>query len=304
MALVTTDFLAAVMTNYRAIFEKALGEGAMELNDYLKIATEITSTTDTESYNWLGATPNMSERKDERSLKGLNAFNYSLKNVHYEGTIEVDRDTYEDERLGMIPPRVRGLAMSALRHYCKKVFSQLDDGETLLAYDGAAFFGTTRTIKSSGTISNVLSGNYSDSSAEILAGVAAATAAMRAFKDDWGEPLNLIPDTVVCAPERLTQIQNALLPAYPGLTRPEMAYVKSIICSPYIDADTDDWFMLCTTDAVKPLIFQNRKKPEFIALDDPKSDHVFKNRTFLYGVDDRFAVGYGDPRTAILLHNT
>ena len=32
---------------------------------------------------------------------------------------------------------------------------------------------------------------------------------------------------------------------------------------------------------------------------EPDDENVFHRNTFYYGVDDRFAVGYGDPRTAI-----
>jgi len=53
------------------------------------------------------------------------------------------------------------------------------------------------------------------------------------------------------------------------------------------------WFLLDTSRAVKPLIFQNRKAAEFIALTNPESDHVFKNKSFVYGVDSRDNAGYG-----------
>ncbi len=53
------------------------------------------------------------------------------------------------------------------------------------------------------------------------------------------------------------------------------------------------WFLLDNSRAVKALVFQNREKPSFAAQTDPMSDHVFKNKTFLYGVESRDNVGYG-----------
>jgi len=53
------------------------------------------------------------------------------------------------------------------------------------------------------------------------------------------------------------------------------------------------WFLLDTSRAVKPVIFQNRKAPEFAALTNPESEHVFKNKSFIYGVDSRDNAGYG-----------
>jgi phage major head subunit gpT-like protein len=306
MTVVTTDFLAALLTNFRAIFKQSLDEAFAEPNLFDVLATRFNSVSDKETYAWLGANPTMSEWKDTRIYKSYKAFDYTLTNKHYEGTIAVNRDTMEDDKLGLIAPRVQGLARRALRHFNEMVVSQLDDGETNLCFDGAAFLGTTRTIGSSGTIANVLSGNYSDSATEILAGIAAGYAAMAGFKDDAGVPMGLVPDLILCSPTMKIPILNALLPGVAGTVRPEASLIPAdrVFASPWVNADSDDYFMLCTKAEVKPLIFQLRKNPEFVGITNPDAEHVFKYNEFLYGVDDRFAVGFGDPRTAVLLHNT
>lgn len=53
------------------------------------------------------------------------------------------------------------------------------------------------------------------------------------------------------------------------------------------------WFLLDTRRALKPLIFQERKKPEFVAKDNPEDERVFMNKEFVYGVDNRCNVGFG-----------
>jgi len=58
------------------------------------------------------------------------------------------------------------------------------------------------------------------------------------------------------------------------------------------------WFLLCTNRSVKPIIYQERKKPEFVYKDKPTDDNVFNERMFLYGVDIRCNVGYGFPQMA------
>jgi len=304
MGVVTSDLLAALTTNYRVIFKKTLAESAVSLEDYKALATIFTSGTDKETYNWLGEHPSMEEWKDNRQLRGLRDWDYTLTNKSYEATIQVDRETLEDDKYNMYMPRIQGLARASLRSFNEKVFTQLDDGESLACFDSGYFFADTRTIGASANIDNILAGNYSDSAAEIRAGIKAAVKQMRAFQDDWGKPMNLMPDTVVCSPEMEIPLKDALLPGVAGTKRPELEYVKKIIVSPWIDADTDDWFLLCTTGEVKPVIFQLRKAPEFNSLDDPKSSYVFLKKKFLFGVDARFEVGFGDPRTAILMHNT
>ena len=304
-AVVTADLLAALTTNYRVIYKKALSEQAARMSDYKEIATIFNSTSDKESYNWLGDYPQLAEWKDKRQLRGLRDFDYTLTNKHYEATIEVDRDTVRDDKYSLITPRVQGLAGSTLRYFNNKVFSQLDDGATLLAYDGAAMFADTRVIGGSANIDNLMSGAYSGSTTEARAGLAAAIALMQNYTDDWGEPLNLTPDTIVCPPAMYLLLKEAFLtPSVSGTPRPESEFIKRIISTPYCNLNAVDWYILCTTAEVKPIIFQLRQAPTFESLDDPKSSWVFMNKTFVYGVDARFEVGYGDPRTAIKVDDT
>lgn len=304
-AVVTSDFLAGLMTNFRVIFQEALDEVMAEFQLYKEISTEFPSDTDQESYGWMGANPNMREWTDQRVYKALKAYSYSLVNKHYEGTIEVDRDTYEDDKYGLIAPRVRGLPRRAVRHMNEQTISKLDAGATDLAYDGTAFFADTRTIGASANIDNLLASAYSGDAAQVRAALAVAYQTMALYQDDKGIAMGLVPDTIVCSPAMLILIRNALLPGVAGVIRTEAALFppERVFASAWIDADLYDWYILCTKAEVKPLIFQLRKAPEFVALDDPRSDHVFKNKTFLYGVDDRFVVGYGDPRTAIKIQD-
>ena len=301
MATVTTDFLAGLLTNFRAIFQEALDEAGKIAQLREIISTQFTSLTDKESYGWMGALPDMSEWKDQRKYKAIRDYSYTLTNVSYEGTVEIQRETIEDDKYAMIAPRIRGLANRALRHMNQQTIEKLDAGATDLAYDGAAMFATTRVIGASANIDNLMSGAYSGSTTEVLAALRAISAQMQNFTDDQGVKMGLMPDTILAAPAMAMLIKEALLPAVAGTVRPERGVFDpaKIYSTPWIDADVLDWYVLCTAAEIKPLIFQLRKAPEFVALDDPKSSHVFKNRTFLYGVDDRFVVGYGDPRTAI-----
>lgn len=75
---------------------------------------------------------------------------------------------------------------------------------------------------------------------------------------------------------------------------------------PVLDADgtpqsvtnTDEgsaapWFLMVTGRSLKPIIFQDRKKPQFVAKDNIRDENVFSNKEFVYGVDCRRNVGYG-----------
>ena len=65
------------------------------------------------------------------------------------------------------------------------------------------------------------------------------------------------------------------------------------------------WYLMDTTRALMPLIFQRRKEPEFVQMTDPNSsEHVFKTGKHLYGVDDRKNVGFGLWQLAITSKQT
>lgn len=53
------------------------------------------------------------------------------------------------------------------------------------------------------------------------------------------------------------------------------------------------WYLLDTRRPLKPLIFQDRKAANFVALQNDKDENVFMRKEYLYGVDMRCNVGFG-----------
>lgn len=53
------------------------------------------------------------------------------------------------------------------------------------------------------------------------------------------------------------------------------------------------WFLLDVSRAIKPILLQKRKDFEFVAMDKPTDENVFKNKEFWYGADARANTGYG-----------
>lgn len=305
MAVVTSDFLAGLMTNFRAIFKTTFDAADVEAF-WKKLATQFPSNSDKETYAWLGTVPAMREWLAERAAFGLLGYDFSITNKDYEGTIAVDRNTLEDDKYGMITPRIRQLAEEAARYPDELIFKLINDGKTGSigkAYDGTAYFANTRTIGDSGNIDNLIAGAYGATAAKIRSGIGAATTAMRKFKDDRARPMNLTPDTLVCPPDIEIAIRDALLPAVAGTVRPEAAIVKNIIVSAHLGVGdgSGDYYLFCTTKPLKPVFYQLRKAPEFVSLDKTDSENVFLRRQILYGVDMRCNVGWGDPRYGVMV---
>ena len=58
------------------------------------------------------------------------------------------------------------------------------------------------------------------------------------------------------------------------------------------------WFLMCTNQSVKPVIYQERKPATFVSKDKETDDNVFSQRRYVYGADLRCNVGYGLPQMA------
>ncbi|MGH7027835.1 Mu-like prophage major head subunit gpT family protein [Brevundimonas sp.] len=53
------------------------------------------------------------------------------------------------------------------------------------------------------------------------------------------------------------------------------------------------WYLLDTSRAIRPVIFQEREKPRLAKVDDDNESYVFTTDKFLYGVRARHNVGFG-----------
>ncbi|WP_336844977.1 Mu-like prophage major head subunit gpT family protein [Providencia rettgeri] len=61
-----------------------------------------------------------------------------------------------------------------------------------------------------------------------------------------------------------------------------------------VDADYQGapWFVLDCSRSIKPILFQQRKAPELVAMDKVDDEQVFMRKLFRYGVDTRCEAGY------------
>lgn len=69
--------------------------------------------------------------------------------------------------------------------------------------------------------------------------------------------------------------------------------------SNYIDGAEDLWVLADNSREIKAVIYQDREKPSFTALDNPDDPNVFMKDEFLYGVRSRGNVGFGLPQLAL-----
>ncbi|MHB8182857.1 MAG: Mu-like prophage major head subunit gpT family protein [Candidatus Desulforudaceae bacterium] len=284
MAVVTSDFLVQAYRGLHAIYRDTY-EATEPL--WPGIAMEVPSDTLTEDYSWLAEVPGMKEWVDERTLEDLKQWNYSIKNKDWEDTIAVDRNTYEDDKLGQIKPRIQDLAVAAKVHPDELVFALLAAGFSTACFDGQYYFDNDHPLRDGSVQANLIA-NVLDET-----GLQAAITAMRRLKGYTGRPLNIVPDTLVVPPEKESSGKKLLFADRnaAGATNIMKGSLERLIVSPFL-SNTSNWFVCCTKRPLKPIMLQMRKRPQFVALDRPDDYNAFMKKQFLYGVDGRYNVGY------------
>ncbi len=266
---------------------------------YKDLATRIVSTSDTETYRWLGSVPRMREWGTGRVAKGLGNESYSVENLKYESTIEVDRDEISDDQTGQIRIRVGEMAQRAATHKDYLIAQLLNNGGSAgyTAYDGVTFFGDAHVSGSSGSQDNNLTSpavSVDDPTVvEFKTALKQAISSMMAFKDDQGEPLAIGATGLVCVvpPTMFFNALEAINATVINNTTNVVSGVARVISMPWLN-DASAWYLLKTDGVIRPFIFQDREAVEFGSLTEDSEDG-FKREKYLYGVRARYSVAYG-----------
>lgn len=311
MAVVTSDFLAGVRTNFRALFEREFA-AAQGLQGWQAMVMPMPSTGELNTYEWFDTVPKMQDvTHGSVDLQGLREDNFSITNSDYQSAIEVRRSAMERDRLGLIAPRIAQLGQEAARHPGELIFNHVLNNDN--AFDGSAFFGDTRVIGSSANIDNSLAGTGT-TVAQIQADLGVAVAQMRVFEDDRGRPMNLRGNTIMVPPEIEDGMWQALnRSAGDGVNTPVIPVTANgvwsasgyaVAVNPYL-TDANDWYLFHVGPGVmKPFIWQTEKRPVLESDTDPNSREAIIARSFIYSVYGRYATGMTDPRLGVRTTNS
>lgn len=266
---------------------------------YTDLATRVQSTSDSETYRWLGTVPKMREWGTGRLARGVRTESYSVENFKYESTIEVDRDEIADDQTGQIRIRVGELANRAATHRDYLISQLLLNGETAgnNSYDGVSFFNAVHVSGSSGNQSNSLTYDAVSTDvptvAEFKAALQQAIAQMLNFKDDQGDPMAVGASGLTCIvpPTMYFTALEAVNSSLVNNTSNLLQGAARIIAFPWL-SDASKWYLAKTDGVVRPFIFQDREPVEFNALTED-SEEGFKREKFLFGVRARYRLAYG-----------
>ena len=307
MAITKSDIpsllLPGLKTEFDLAYRRRIDDGVAR-----QIATVINTTNPSQKYAWLGSTPAMQEFIDERRPSGLKENNYTIEDKTFEASIAVDRKAIEDDQYDLIRLRIRDLAERVAEHQHKIVMEMLANGFANLGYDGLSFFHASHPTFGANTYANRT--NLALSSTTLASGINQ----MMLVPDDRGEPLGIVPDTLVVGPKlqwSAFELTESPVVVYKGNSNDTAASTPyknvfsgklRLVVSPYLRDTFDDyWFLLDSTRAVKSILLQQRSDVpvEFTALENAnQSEAAWWSDRFYYGVRARYNVGYGLWQTA------
>ncbi|MEM7643970.1 MAG: Mu-like prophage major head subunit gpT family protein, partial [Pseudomonadota bacterium] len=112
----------------------------------LDVAMRVTSTGCDETYGWLGNVPQLREWIGDRVIHKLASHGFTIENVDFESTVEVDRNNFADDKLGLYSPMFSELGRLTGQHREELVFGLLARGFETEGYDGQPFFDTAHSL--------------------------------------------------------------------------------------------------------------------------------------------------------------
>lgn len=284
--IVNNQSLREMYSSFNTIFNQALEK--VEQN-YKRVAMEVPSTGRDENYAWFGQMPSMRKWIGERHIQNLMAHSYGIKNEHFELTIAVDRDDVADDKIGVYKPLFQDMAENTRKHPDELVFELLGKGFIQKCYDGNPFFSTEHpTYEGEGK-------KQSNKGTQKLSATSYANARMQMMitKGDRGKSLKIVPDLLVVAPQNEAVAREILFADMIAGSTNVNKNTSDLLVVPELADYPDQWYLLCTKKAIRPLVFQIREKAKLFSKDKDADDNTFFNKQYLYGVDARYNAGYG-----------
>lgn len=283
--IVNSSTLQSLRTGFHSNFKSGYTSAATFYN---KFTTTVPSSAAIETYGWMTQLASMREWIGPRLVKNLNEASYTLANKKFELTYGVGRDEIEDETLGIYSTLFQDMGDSAKRWPDQIVKTALQAGTSATTFDGVAFFASTHPLNPAGNQSNNFTGT-----ALSAPNYATTRAAMMAYTGADGEVMGVMPNLLIVPPQLEATARGILNAEFSGGGDTNVwRNSAELLVIPQLANAATTWYLADVSRPIKPLVFQQRKAPEFVSRTDLASDSVFHQNTFEFGVDSRGAAGY------------
>jgi phage major head subunit gpT-like protein len=258
----------------------------------LSLATAYSSSTASNHYAFMEALGGWSEWNGARQFKDVASQDYQVLNKDFEMSIKMPKNQIEDDQIGMYVDLVPQMVQGWFKKQQALIMNVLTANP--LAYDGVALFSAAGRTYGDNTIANKVTTALSSTTFE------AARVAMMSYLDHSGEPLAVMPDTLVVGPA-LEKTAYDVVKNYFGIDSTSTIQVENffattgtrIVVSPYLVGDyANYWYLADTSDVVKGVLLQIREIPSPIL---SNAQEVARNKTVDYMADGRMVAAPAAP---------
>jgi phage major head subunit gpT-like protein len=282
-------------------------------NDWINsVSNYFTSDQASEEYAWLGQSPAMRQWIGGRNAQGLREQSFSIRNVHYEATIDILVRHLRRDKSGQAMIRIQEMARRANTHWASLLSTLIVNGAATACYDGQYFFDTDHSEGDSGTQSNDITVDISalpvatagtttaPAVAEMQFAIAQAITQIATFKDDQGEPMNEDASSfLVMAPPGLMNatLQAVASPVQVAETQSVLQALKQnfnirAMMNPRLSSWTANFVVFRDDSYIKSFIRQEETGVDLKVKGDG-SEYEFDNDAWQFGIDTWRNVGYG-----------
>lgn len=267
----------------------------------IQAAMALDSAAAYEKLGWLGAMPGVQEWIGEINAKGLEDYDYTIRNKDWVAAATINENDVDDDQTGSLQMASAMLVKRLLAHPEKLIVSLLTGGTSGLAYDGVAFFSNASGVR---TIDNLLAGSGT-TLAQLETDLIAALVAQAKFTDDQGEALNIQGNLIVCPKaleysfKKLVESRSSPTATAGVDTYNPFATGFTVIGDARLDAaDVNDWYLLATNEIVKPFAFSMREAAS------PAFEKKNLTKSWVYSANYRGNAGYALPHLAVKTVNS
>ncbi|PTE15939.1 Mu-like prophage major head subunit gpT family protein [Pseudogemmobacter blasticus] len=145
MAIITPTLLATLQTALNKAFNDAYKTMRAD-SVFEKIATTVSSSSTSNTYDWLGDFPTLQEWVGDRVIKDMKAQGYQITNKLFEATLGVRRTAVEDDQYGHYAAVAASMGQEAAQHPDKIMAALMAAGTSTACYDGQYFFDTDHPV--------------------------------------------------------------------------------------------------------------------------------------------------------------
>ncbi|PQO44210.1 Mu-like prophage major head subunit gpT family protein [Blastopirellula marina] len=266
---------------------------------YPMISHMVESDGADEKIGWLGSMPGVREWLGDRQFNTLRAADFTLVNKLWESSVMINRQDFNDDRKNVYNPVLQELAKTAALHPDQLMLDLLPAGENTLCWDGQNYFDTDHVWGDSGSQSNDLTYDASNTAAitesEFKAAFRQAVNAILTFKRDNGEyfyqgALEKLSDLTLLVPVALRGVAHDTLEStlIGGGDSNVIIDRPKIITSNRLTNNTKFYTLFTGARYFRPFVFQARQPlvRELRGLDS------IKTKELEFMTEARYNVGY------------